>query len=813
MTGSITYPVVVAKSIGIGSASDEESISDHVPQPVMLRYGNYLYLAYNDSSQYGITIVDVSTPSSPVAYVCHYTMPTASQVKDIVLQGHYLHVLQANSHVVTLDISNPLAPVFENDLPPTGAFGNQALNPIRRLFYGGENLIFATGAESYTGQEGLATIDTTTGATPVWVNGGNVGGIYSQGYPVNIAVFGDGVLFLEETTTSGGNYSYFESWTTAAAPEGATLRVGGGSTSETATFMTYDADNKRLFVGMYYSSTGYISQDLIVDASNPSALASAGYMPTHYNSSISGYAASTGMLWHNGYLYDMLTDGNFLIYNASAAGVPALAGSVYESTLNLGYNNSASTLVASNDDNYIFIYARGSLWVVEAVADQAPNAITFDFPDPYGSEVLVNTVAQEFDWTFSDPNLGTGDSQSNADIQYWQLDANNNRIGTATQVSCAPNGTNQFYVFPAGTFATATYEFQLRTYDAQGLVGPWGPSAFYAFATPPPSPTITAPANNSTVPATVTFSWSDPNQDGFQAFVADPANPNAAIQFFNGDGSDYPKDARSVDITFPDNNVTRLLKVQILYQGLWSQAASVNVNVSFVPPTASTLTTDLIDAKGFGFPYAFSVTDHQVVQAAGNPSVTSIDVSVRETANPVATELRIAAGALPNSTVTWHAPRSNTDYEAKVRSYGDNGTYADSAWTPVVGQVTLHGVVLYAANDPDGTIKFFKFNDAGATDTLSTETVVTQYQGRQYPVVEYGDSNTYEVSVPTIQAINGSQDAFDLRALIAMKTTLCYRDRKGRKVFGAASTSQIADMRGGETTSLDITAVDYTEGV
>lgn len=475
---------------------------------------------------------------------------------------------------------------------------------------------------------------------------------------------------------------------------------------------------------------------------------------------------------------------------------------VSEQTLS-GYQAAAQTAGCDPNTTYQMY---GTALTIAFTSDNPPNAIPFDFPD--GSATLASNTAQTFSWTFSDNDYG--DYQTNAEIQYWLLDGSGNRVGSATQVATG-NG-DQLYSFPANTFAGGVYEFQVRTTDYYGAVGPWGPSLFVGFATPPSSPSITAPANNSTVPQTTTLSWSASTQDSWEAQVLDGAG--TVLASYEGDGTSYPGYLRSLDITFADNHVTRTLRLRVGYQGLWSDYASVSVNVSFTPPATPTLTTAFVDDAGFGFPYGFKVTENQPAPAAGEPTVTSVDVWVRESSdNTDATMLRIAAGIPPNTSVTWVAPRSGVLYEAMALTHADNGTTSESAWTPMPGPVELHGVILHSVTDPAGTIKFFKFNDAGATDTYTTESALIQYQGREYPVVEFGDAVSREISVPTIQAINGSTDADDLRALIALKTILCYRDRKGRKVFGVAPSSQIADMRGGETTSLDLTAVDYDEGV
>lgn len=810
MTGTLQSPEFPAS---ISASYVPSNKSGTQPAPPILQYGNYVFVPYSNSGQtnYGVSVIDVSNPAAPVLHEGVWVDTANYAPADWAVQGHYLYYINtAGTSIITLDISNPLAPTQTNILGVVGTFNNPGLTAVWQL-EPGTNCLWAYG-RNYQGVYCIAVVDLTTPQTPIWKGGGAATALSR-----NQAVFGmvsDGteVYVLQGTSSSGGSYAYINTYSNAPGKYGTECAIGGDSTSPLAHDMAYDATRKRLFLPMYYGS-GYIPYDAIVDVSNPSLPTATTSFSSRYDSNTSSYINTIGLTWANGVLYEITNNSALWIYDTSGTGVPAVISTTAHSAFGANENNYASMLVSS-DGNYLYVLYSGYFTVVEAVKNLAPNAITFNSPDPTAG-TLDNTVAQQFSWTFSDPNTSTGDYQSKADIQYWQLDSNGARVGSATTILGAAT-TAQNYTFAANTFGTAQYEFQIRTYDSSGTVGPWGPSAFYTFATPPAAPSVTAPANNSTVAGTATVSWTSANQDFWSITISDPNlsdDPNAYYvdsHNFGNSATDHSK-----EVFFFQNNVTRQIAVVVHYQGLYSQPGIVDVNVSYTTPVASTVTSALVDDAGFGFPYALAITDVQSTQPVGDsyPTVTTIDISVREAGDPVATELRLAAGVQPNSTVKWYAPRSGVDYEAKVRTYGDNNTYVDSDWTPVVGRIDLHGVVIHAANDPAGTIKFLKYNDAGATDTLSTETVVTQYQGRPYPVVEYGDANTYEVSVPTIQAINGGTDAFDLRALIALKTTLCYRDRKGRKVFGAASASQIADMRGGETTSLDITAVDYTEGV
>lgn len=104
--------------------------------------------------------------------------------------------------------------------------------------------------------------------------------------------------------------------------------------------------------------------------------------------------------------------------------------------------------------------------------------------------------------TFSDPDAG--DTQSRMDVR-WRIGA-----GAWTTIAPAVTGAGATYTFAANTFQTAgvigqSVEWQARSYDAAGMVGPWSNSGFVVpRREPTTTPTITVPAvNGSTVPVTV----------------------------------------------------------------------------------------------------------------------------------------------------------------------------------------------------------------------------------------------------------------------------------------------------------------------
>jgi hypothetical protein len=215
------------------------------------------------------------------------------------------------------------------------------------------------------------------------------------------------------------------------------------------------------------------------------------------------------------------------------------------------------------------------------VAPNAPSSLL-----PSGTTV-ERLNAQRLSWAFSDPNAG--DSQSQFDLQW--------RLGSGSWNSVTQTTPNQYYDAPSSTFPAGSIEWQVRTYDAQGVVGPWSASAFFTSATTPGLPTITAPTNGSTLATSDSLAaWSVPGQDSYQVRrVKDSGgSPDTATVYYDS-GEVVSTTARNAALTFETNNRFEHVQVRVKVTSLWSSWASVRVQVSFTPPLNPTLVAIAMD--------------------------------------------------------------------------------------------------------------------------------------------------------------------------------------------------------------------------
>lgn len=417
---------------------------------------------------------------------------------------------------------------------------------------------------------------------------------------------------------------------------------------------------------------------------------------------------------------------------------------------------------------------------------------------PVGNEVIGRDVAQTFIWNFADPD---GDTQSAWEILYRV--AGTTPFTTLSGTGSAPQG-----VVAANTFTVNTqYEYKVRVKDSSGLWGAFSGIETFTARNSPTTPTITAPTNGSTVATSnYTVTWTSPSgHTAFQVKI-----DNAGTNYLN---TTVNTSATSLAVTFPTNNVSRTISVRVQNNAVWSQWATSTVNILYTPPVEpSAFTAVWSDTGSLGFNNTITVNKTMGTPTGGAPVVNSVDLWAREVGD-TGIGIRLTAFTTPNLAFVWYAPAlKGTNYQFRVLMHGANGTDWYSNWYSATGTAGVaKGFVLHDPVDPTGTLMNVRQNDSGAEDELQVESSLLQFQGREYPVAEFGDGSSRTVSVGLVYSDNG--EAEKLRTIIQRRTILCYRDAKGRKVFGISTQSSDTDVYWGKKSKFSITQVDYSEEV
>ena len=297
------------------------------------------------------------------------------------------------------------------------------------------------------------------------------------------------------------------------------------------------------------------------------------------------------------------------------------------------------------------------------VAPLAPTLVS-----PVGNSYVDRNAPVVLSWSPNDPNRD--DTQSRYALQYRPVGTT---AWTASNVFTAtPQAT-----IPAG-LAAGQYEWQVRTYDSSGLVGPYSASGFFQAATLPAAPTITSPAVDATVGSSVTVVWTSDNQERWQLRrVADDGvgAPDPTVVYYDS-GQVSNVTTRQRAVALPVNGRPEHLQVRVSYLGLWSAWASVRVVVDYIRPRVPTVTLTADAATG-----SLLVAITNLASQSGQPAAASNEVWMRRAGRPE-TAIRLAVGLAPSTAWRWWTPASGVAYETQVITTGANTATAATAWTP-----------------------------------------------------------------------------------------------------------------------------------
>ncbi|MGG4499024.1 DNRLRE domain-containing protein [Brevibacillus reuszeri] len=418
--------------------------------------------------------------------------------------------------------------------------------------------------------------------------------------------------------------------------------------------------------------------------------------------------------------------------------------------------------------------------------NQAPAAPTN--LSPSGGIAVDRTVVQRFSWQHNDPN--SNDPQSKFDLQWRE-------VGSSTWNTVTQTTPNQYWNAPANTFSRANFEWHVRTYDQAGLVGPYSTQAIFFAGDKPASTTIIGPASPVPV-ARPTLEWSSYGQTAYQVQVL---GASRATLWDSNEITSLNK-ARTIGMDLT-NNTSYILRVRIKNaDGLWSSWVEKSIVVSYTTPP-----TPLLTITAYGREGRIAVSIKNPTPTGTEPNVTSNDLYRREVGHEEWTRLKV--GAPPNDTYYDFTVASGTEYEYMLRAFGDNGTITDSHYYQ--GTVHLNGVWLHCVGDPSGTTRQFVLR-SGYSDEWKAEGALMQFAGRKRPVAEFGEGGEGNIKVD-LSLLKGSEDRISLQRIVSKRSTVCYRDNRGRKMFGVIFVLPSTDTYYGYDVSLSIDETDYREDV
>jgi len=128
---------------------------------------------------------------------------------------------------------------------------------------------------------------------------------------------------------------------------------------------------------------------------------------------------------------------------------------------------------------------------------------------------------------------------------------------------------------------------------------------------------------------------------------------------------------------------------------------------------------------------------------------------------------------------------------------------------------TLEGVWVHDPAFAEVTISQYPYGNVGRSEGISVESAELRFIGRALPVYDMGGFESQNLSIDImVPAGPDEQDQVDwFRTAVRNRRTLCYRDNRGRIVYGILGSIDFEDQREGTSVSFTFNTVDYSEEI
>lgn len=323
-----------------------------------------------------------------------------------------------------------------------------------------------------------------------------------------------------------------------------------------------------------------------------------------------------------------------------------------------------------------------------------------------------------------------------------------------------------------GTEADAVYASEIINFQAYGT---------------PPLPTITTLDTVDTAFPTIT--WTSSEQYYFRLKIL---SGETVLQ----DTGEVPSELQSYTPTKPLDNGTYTITLTIKNQyGLYSAEASKTLTVSYVLPQKPTIYCSGNDENG-------SISVKAINTDTGN--FKHCDLFRRVDGDWV----RIAKEQPAAFEFTDFAIKSDTAYQYKARAIGLTSGYRDS--DTKLAQASVTPTQLF---EPGKSFEAINLQlEPEREETAHRSVHFMTYAGMQAPTVEFGEE---QYSTVAASFFVRTKDAERLKELYNTSTTLCYRDNRGRFLYGFISSDpKIKDSAyGWASVQFSFTQTHYTEGI
>lgn len=379
-------------------------------------------------------------------------------------------------------------------------------------------------------------------------------------------------------------------------------------------------------------------------------------------------------------------------------------------------------------------------------------------------ESIDRTQVIQFSWTHNDT-----DGQSKFELRYRPQ-------GSATWATVNRSTPEEFHYFYNNFFTKGSYEWQVRTYDQQGLESPWSNTAVFVAADPTAKPVILRPDDGGIVTESrPVISWSAADQTAYQLEVWESGYLVYDFERFSTNR------AETLGMTL-ENGQTYTIKLRTIgANGLLSEWVSVTVTVEFTPPMQPLVYIENNWERG-----SFEITVDNPAPESDEPTAVYNDIYRKEESGEW---IRVKTRLTPNGTFVDYSPRSETEYQYKAIAIAANGTSRESEIE--IGIIRLNQVILEVATNPDLWVSLLLDPQKKFSKNLDKQSM--KFLGRVLPAAEFGpgEEKTLDLSF----TVYDFEDLERLEQIIDARQPVLYRDRRRRRMFITIDGMDVTDQQ------------------
>lgn len=457
-------------------------------------------------------------------------------------------------------------------------------------------------------------------------------------------------------------------------------------------------------------------------------------------------------------------------------------------TLELSKKYKWKVRVKDNDGVWSTAYS-SEVFIYTNAAPNPPTNLS-----PNSTAVIDATVNNDFAWTFQDPDTGNApEAQSAYQLQIYRA-SDNALIHNTNKVTSGA----AFQTVLANTLVNGVnYQWKVKVWDNTNAEGAYSSLANFRTGKPPGC-TITSPINGGTYAkgiVRVDWNYTDPESDVQAKYQAVLKKDGIILE----DSREVAGTANSHTFaTVVSNNAGYVVEVTAWDSTGQSGTGTTSFTTDFIAPPTPTINVTPDNGK-------ITIGISNPDPTGGTPDTAYNDIY---RSGPEG-KIRIAKNIAKNGSYSDYTPASGTDYTYTAVAVSADQTTAES--TGVVGSITLKGAWLHDPADT-ATLHQFKYDGSGRNSDWQPEAELVRYTGRVNPVVVFGEAEDERVTV-SLQMDKNDTDYTKLMSLIKRKSLLCYRDGRGRKVFGVVLALPMNDEFYGNTTTITVEKTSHTEAV